>query len=589
MFQVNITKNRASTTAAELLTYGQVGAQVQFTFSDDWAGLKKTAVFKRCGKTIDVLESQWDNNIVTIPPEMTQLIGAMVRVGVYGRNDSGKRVTPTVYTNLSIVAAAADPSGDESTGPSLPVWGQLQSDLDKAVQIVPQNFTDEEMEQARENIQAVTKKYVDAGDIQADWNENDPASKAYIKNRIGGYDQLLFDAYHITTDEASIVYISSLNRDDPSAIDSALWTIATAIEPINFGTIACPKDWIGKTVRVLEGDTEILSITPTTKHDEFLLHNKRLEAGHQYAIEVDGIKQSVSILIPNSLVEPRKNTIVPLLVQAFADEGSFVSATMTDDNTKLVFEALRAKQLVEISLINIRAVLYPASDGLYNGSYWFASTPDEATGTFFVAKLSTAGTWTCTHQSVATEQEFQTLVARASELEARLNDQAAIPKFLANPGLYGIGAPTQHRKNEDIAWTRVLPVVYYNAINTAFEDIYGKKLSVDDLYKYNQFVVYNLSPGGTPDMGVIALGLGRVTTTDKRRIQVYGFREVGVMPASAVLTPTYLMTTNDLTADTVNGYRWAYNIPRFTQLSSPDGSVFNIAIDDSGNLTTAKA
>lgn len=166
MFRVNITKNRAITTERELLTHGQVGAKVQFTFSNDWADLKKTAVFKCCGKAIDVLEEQWETNYtVVIPPEMTQDIGTMVRVGVYGRNDSGKRVTPTVYTNLSLVAEAADPSGDTSTDQSLPVYSQLQIELDevknnlkntaaKAVQVVPQNFSDDEKLQARENIGA---------------------------------------------------------------------------------------------------------------------------------------------------------------------------------------------------------------------------------------------------------------------------------------------------------------------------------------------------------------------------------------------------------------------------------------------------
>lgn len=51
MFEIEVTNNRASTKRSELLTKGQVGAQVQFTFNDHWTNMKKTAVFKRCGKT----------------------------------------------------------------------------------------------------------------------------------------------------------------------------------------------------------------------------------------------------------------------------------------------------------------------------------------------------------------------------------------------------------------------------------------------------------------------------------------------------------------------------------------------------------
>lgn len=75
MFEIEVTNNRASAKRGELLTKGQVGAQVQFTFNDHWTGMKKTAVFKRCGKTIDVVDSEWNGDIVTVPPEMTEEAG----------------------------------------------------------------------------------------------------------------------------------------------------------------------------------------------------------------------------------------------------------------------------------------------------------------------------------------------------------------------------------------------------------------------------------------------------------------------------------------------------------------------------------
>lgn len=107
MFEIEVTNNRASTKRGEFLTKGQIGAQVQFTFNDHWTNMKKTAVFKRCGKTINVMDSEWNGDIVTVPPEMTEEAGLLVHVGVYGISEDGKRITPTLYAPLGAVALGA--------------------------------------------------------------------------------------------------------------------------------------------------------------------------------------------------------------------------------------------------------------------------------------------------------------------------------------------------------------------------------------------------------------------------------------------------------------------------------------------------
>ena len=129
MFVIEVTNNRATTKRGELLTKGQVGAQVQFTFNDHWTNMKKIAVFKRCGKTIDVMDNAWNGDIITVPPEMTEEAGLLVYVGVYGVSEDGKRITPTLYAPLGAVARGADPNGDPSTDPTLPVWAHLQAQI----------------------------------------------------------------------------------------------------------------------------------------------------------------------------------------------------------------------------------------------------------------------------------------------------------------------------------------------------------------------------------------------------------------------------------------------------------------------------
>ena len=49
-------------------------------------------------------------------------------MGVYGADESGV-VLPTVWVSLGKIQPGADPSGDETADPSLPVWAQLQKQI----------------------------------------------------------------------------------------------------------------------------------------------------------------------------------------------------------------------------------------------------------------------------------------------------------------------------------------------------------------------------------------------------------------------------------------------------------------------------
>lgn len=113
----------------ELLTAGMRKAvTVQFVFSPEWSGLTKTAVFSNGKTTVDVLEANWDGDTVPVPHEVLAVPGRHARVGVYGADESGV-VLPTVWVSLGKVQPGADPSGDETDDPSLPVWAQLQKQI----------------------------------------------------------------------------------------------------------------------------------------------------------------------------------------------------------------------------------------------------------------------------------------------------------------------------------------------------------------------------------------------------------------------------------------------------------------------------
>lgn len=113
----------------ELLTAGMSKAvTVQFVFSPAWDGLTKTAVFTNGKTTVDVLAASWEGDTVPIPNEVLAVPGRHARVGVYGANKSGV-ILPTVWVSLGKVQPGADPSGDETADPTLPVWAQLQKQI----------------------------------------------------------------------------------------------------------------------------------------------------------------------------------------------------------------------------------------------------------------------------------------------------------------------------------------------------------------------------------------------------------------------------------------------------------------------------
>ena len=113
----------------ELLTAGMSKAvTVQFVFSPEWDGLTKTAVFSNGKTTVDVLAANWDGDTVLVPHEVLAVPGRHARVGVYGADESSV-VLPTVWVSLGKVQPGADPSGDASADPSLPIWAQLQKQI----------------------------------------------------------------------------------------------------------------------------------------------------------------------------------------------------------------------------------------------------------------------------------------------------------------------------------------------------------------------------------------------------------------------------------------------------------------------------
>jgi len=119
MIRISVYRARASAGDPEVLTAGMSRAvSVQFCFSDDWAGLGKTAVFTDGERTIDVPELAWVDGTCPVPQEVLASAGRIVRVGVYGLDTAKSVVLPTVWAELGRVREGADPSGDTAAAPT---------------------------------------------------------------------------------------------------------------------------------------------------------------------------------------------------------------------------------------------------------------------------------------------------------------------------------------------------------------------------------------------------------------------------------------------------------------------------------------
>ena len=124
MTKIKFTGATAIASNHEALTVGAVGLVVRFEFNSAWDGLHKIAVFHCGGVTKDVLDSSFPANICPIPWECLQEEGETLYCGVYGTDSNGNIIIPSKMARLGTVHPAADPTGDESLDPTLPVWQQ---------------------------------------------------------------------------------------------------------------------------------------------------------------------------------------------------------------------------------------------------------------------------------------------------------------------------------------------------------------------------------------------------------------------------------------------------------------------------------
>lgn len=121
MFKLQARKTELCLLEREPVTSGSVNVyEAAFEFSEDWAGLEKTAVFRAGEKSASVLLG--DTGACVVPWEVLQKPGVRLEAGVYGSRD-GTVVLPTVWADLGYIHTGATP-GDEARPPTPDLWRQ---------------------------------------------------------------------------------------------------------------------------------------------------------------------------------------------------------------------------------------------------------------------------------------------------------------------------------------------------------------------------------------------------------------------------------------------------------------------------------
>lgn len=132
--QIAVSAADAAVTAPATLTSGMLGATVTFAFSGTaWQSLRKIAVFRAGSVRRDVEETDWSGSVCTIPWECLSEADERLLVGVYGMDEAGTVVIPTVYADCGWIWPGADPAGDPAADPTGPFYaGLLAEALEKA-------------------------------------------------------------------------------------------------------------------------------------------------------------------------------------------------------------------------------------------------------------------------------------------------------------------------------------------------------------------------------------------------------------------------------------------------------------------------
>ena len=161
--KLEVTGAEAWATVTGPLTSGMVGIPVTIEYDETWEGLTKNLVC-RCGlKDSDGGETRTILNVdktAVVAHEVMQA-GQYLYLGIEGFREDGTLVMPKTWArSAELIQYGADSDADPSADPLLPVWGQLQAQID---QINREGISPEQMEEIRACAKSAAQSEENAG------------------------------------------------------------------------------------------------------------------------------------------------------------------------------------------------------------------------------------------------------------------------------------------------------------------------------------------------------------------------------------------------------------------------------------------
>ena len=142
---LTVTGAQAQASVSGTLTSGMVGIPVTINYDDSWEGVTKNLVC-RCCRGADSAEHRTILNVgnTAVVAHEVMKAGMILYLGVEGCSADGKLVIPTTWAMCGIIEKGANTGEDLSANPMLPVWGQLQTEIEKIKQdaVTSEQMTD---------------------------------------------------------------------------------------------------------------------------------------------------------------------------------------------------------------------------------------------------------------------------------------------------------------------------------------------------------------------------------------------------------------------------------------------------------------
>ena len=168
------------------LTSGMVGIPVTIEYDEAWEGLTKNLVCRCSGQDSGSTEQRAILNVgntAVVAHEVMQA-GKHLWLGVEGYNADGTLVIPTAWAVCQVIKNGANTGEDLSADPTLPVWSQLQREIE---QIKEEVVTPEQMTEILSGVQsAVQAAAIYAGRAEAAAKRAEEAANGQNPNYGGG-------------------------------------------------------------------------------------------------------------------------------------------------------------------------------------------------------------------------------------------------------------------------------------------------------------------------------------------------------------------------------------------------------------------